>query len=503
MIWKSFDEGFTSVADASNGDNVVLKILDYEPTNIELTEWAPIWKTLNNRNYSRGLTDRANDDLKSLPSNNDVDYKNPEDDFELGRVLSIGRPPSTYGAAPALAMSDLGIAGRGVYPVGRRENLIPGSDLATASIGSPGTLPGDMFTTAVSSKTVDAIGTMNGINYVDVTLNVSAGSVANIYLFATGSNTIFKSSSDGDPTGAGVSIPIDFTWFLGMRPGSFSNINQTVGMRTGEHTNASFATGSYTNQNTQYISIPNDGVVRPFSMSGVVPQDASTKPCILPGLIFTKVHSSLPATIPLRIGWPIIDTTGWFHQRRRGLAFIVPLTAKADSVFKAHRRLQPMLPVQPNTFGSLTRKKFTFVFDSIVDQLNTAESVSASIMPILRIFNSNAAQNVLTLCLQVDNSLPGMRPVWFNILTGSYIAGTDGVFILPSRKFKIAASLDSNGLRWSVNGGSVTAYSNGNNSGISQYYINNLMLDGTGYLFKRFDAIYRTCTNAELQALSL
>lgn len=498
MIWTSFDAGFTSVAENGNGDNVVLKILDYVQVDIETTEWQPNWKTLNNRNYVRGFYDRAEKDLVNLPYGPEPEDIGFGSDFVQGRSFSMGRGPREI-AGPVSAQSQVNIGGAttGVYPVGRRDNLIRGSDLATAVVGSPGTLPGDMFTNGIASRTVDAIGVQNGINYVDVTLNVAAGTTANIYLFANGSNTLFKSSADGSP-----SIAMDFTWFLGMRPGTTGNYNPLITMRTGEHTNAAFATGSYTSQVSGTISIPNDGIIRPFSTSGLVPTDPSTKPCILAGLLFTKLIGTATASIPLRIGWPCLDSTAWYHPRRRGMAYIIPLTAKADTVFRAHRMLQPILPQTPQFINSLAAKKFSFVFDCDMDLLNTPDSYSATIMPLVRLFNNNASQNILTLCIQTDNTLQGMKPLWFNVLTSSYIAGADGVLIPPGKRFRIAASLDNNGLRWSVNGGTVNTYSDGSNTGIAQYYVNNMMLDGTGYLFKRLDVLYRTLTGPELQALS-
>lgn len=495
MIWQTFDAGFTSVADGANGDNVILKILDYQPTDETSTEWQSIWKTLNNRNYVRGLFDRDSADVGSLPTAADIEVPAIGDTFYPGRTMTVG---SRNGAS----LVDLGDKGRGVFPVGRRENLIRGSDLATAVAGSPGTLPGDMFTNNVSSRVIDGVGVQNGMNYVDVTLTLNAGaSNANVYIFATGANTTPKSLSDGDPTGAATNLAVDFTWFLGIRSAGMVNLSPALTLRIGDHPNAGFAVGNYTNIVSRSVGIPSDGIIRPFSVTGAVPQDPSTKPMLVAGLLFARAIPTDLAVLPLRIGWPILDTTGWFHQARRGLAHIVPITAKTDTVYKAHRMLQPMLPMVPQT-NILTRKKFTFVFDCIIDELNSIDAVSASVMPIIRLFNNNANQNVLTLCLQADNTLQGAKPLWFNILTSTYLAGSDGVLIYPSRKFKIAASLDISGLRWSVNGGTVNSYSDGNNTGISQYYIQNMMLDGTGYLFKRLDALYRTCTNDELQTLS-
>lgn len=506
MKWISFNDGFTSTPQADNGDNVVLKVLDYAATDETYVDWLPSWKTLDNRNYVRGFLDRTEDQLRDLPKR----LMEPVNEWFLeyvygspwydGRVFSFGHNFNIGVDRFAITAADIGLAPKGVIPVGIRENLIAGSDLGTALVGTPGTMPG-YVTPLNCSTTVDAIGTQNGMNYVDLTINVASGTNSNLMLLATSGTSLPKSLSQGDPTGANTSIPIDFTWFLGIRPGAWNNINTAMNLRASDHPNSALSAASLANTTSRAISIPQDGRLRPFSMTGVVPVDASTNPNIVVGLQFFKNISGVAASLPLRIGWPVLDTTGWYHQFRRGFAHLVPLTTKTDTVFRTNRRLKLNLPVaMPD--NNRFRRKFSFVFDCVMDHLYSTETTVATFMPLVRVVNMNSNTNILTLEMSVDNEEQGYIPSFWNTFTSSHLVGTDGVRIYPGRKFKIAASLDDAGLRWSVNGGTVNTYSDGTSTGISAYNVKDIYVDGTGYLFKRLDVFLRTFSNSELVNLS-
>lgn len=479
MKWQSFDDGFTSVAQTGNSDSVVLKVMDYTSTDETRTGVQEVYKTLNNRNYSRGRYDRDPNSLEDLP---------PDGDDQLSLSFDAG--------GSFLRRSVWNTAG--IFPVGRRENLIRGSDLQTAMPGSPGTLPGDMFV-AGCSYVVDGVGVQNGINYVDVTLSMTAGQVSNIYLFANGANTLFKSSCSPDPSGLNTNLALDFTWYLGLRPGSV-NINPTITQRFGEHTNGSFATGNFTSQVSRSISIPADGIIRPYSMTGTVPQSAATKPCVLAGLLFGKALSSAAASIPLRIGWPVLDSTGWYHNYRKDLCQIVPLTAKTDTVFTAHRTMRLKTPIAPQYF--IPRRRCAVVLDIIPGNLHNTDTVKSTLMPLLRLYEQTGNTNIITLFLSVDQTTFTYIPLFYSAASSTYYQGDSSIAIAPGRRMKMAFSLDTRELRCAVNGSTLSRFSDSTDPKMTDYLINDIQVDGTGYLLKRLDVFFTNFSDEELINLS-
>lgn len=492
----TFDQSITTVAVPGQGDNVSLRVeqvrfMDGKSGRPKIADdYERRWPAAENRAYIRGIMDEF-DPSQLMP---DSTIEAP--DFTELRSLNI----DNFGSINLNLQSN---SYRGIIPIGFRENLIPGSDLATAVVGTPGTMPG-FFSGINVSFTVDAIGTQQGMNYVDVT--ATAGTAAQTYIFPCGANTIHKNLAQPDPTG-GSFHACGFSWYLAMLPGSVNVGTTPLTMMLNNHPAGSFNNTAWTTGIIQRNIVPPwDGVLRPYYLTGSISTEQVTNPYLLPGLRINKLTSGVASTLKLRMGWPVLETSGWYPTCRRSPFSIIPLTAKSDTVFKASRLIRPNLPLTPQGSGSV-RKSLSLVLDiSPISILMDNVTTRATLMPVLLFYRSggfSSGINHLTFGLFFDPAVaPLCYPFMYSLATDEVFAVSPPTYIFPGGRLKMALSIERTTVRWSFNGGAVGLKSDGTNQGITQYNIDDILFGGTDYLLRDFKFFYRVLSDAELQALS-